>query len=73
MIEKRGRLDDADIHRFVAAGFGTDHPLEVTAAVAAATIANNAGSITSLSKRLLRNTLGSVGTPDCDNSSDRSR
>jgi alkylhydroperoxidase family enzyme len=46
MIEKRGRLDDADINRFLAAGFGKDHLLEVIAAVAASTITNYAGSIT---------------------------
>ena len=38
MIEKRGRLDDKDIDRFLAAGFGKDHLLEVIAAVAASTI-----------------------------------
>ena len=31
MIEKRGRLDDEDIDRFIAAGFGKDHALEVIA------------------------------------------
>jgi len=46
MIEKRGRLDDADIDRFLAAGFGKDHLLEVIAAVAASTITNYTGSIT---------------------------
>ena len=46
MIEKRGRLDDQDIDRFLAAGFGKDHLLEVIAAVAASTITNYAGSIT---------------------------
>src|ERR1700760_1020201 len=29
MIEKRGRLADEDINRFLAAGFGKDHLLEV--------------------------------------------
>ena len=46
MIEKRGRLADEDINRFVAADFGKDHLLEVIAAVAASTITNYAGSIT---------------------------
>jgi len=46
MIEKRGRLDDEDINRFLAAGFGKDHLLEVVAAVAASTITNYTGSIT---------------------------
>jgi alkylhydroperoxidase family enzyme len=46
MIEKRGRLDDEDINRFLAAGFGRDHLLEVIAAVAASTITNYTGSIT---------------------------
>jgi alkylhydroperoxidase family enzyme len=46
MIEKRGRLDDEDVDRFLAAGFGKDHLLEVVAAVAASTITNYTGSIT---------------------------
>lgn len=46
MIEKRGRLGDEDIDRFLAAGFGKDHLLEVIAAVAASTITNYAGNIT---------------------------
>jgi alkylhydroperoxidase family enzyme len=46
MIEKRGRLDDKDVNRFLAAGFGKDHLLEVVAAVAASTITNYTGSIT---------------------------
>jgi alkylhydroperoxidase family enzyme len=46
LIEKRGRLEDEDINRFIAAGFGKDHLLEVIAAVAASTITNYAGSIT---------------------------
>jgi alkylhydroperoxidase family enzyme len=46
MIEKRGRLDHQDIERFLAAGFGKDHLLEVIAAVAASTITNYTGSIT---------------------------
>ena len=46
MIEKRGRLDDEDVDRFLAAGFGKDHALEVIAIVAASTITNYPGSIT---------------------------
>jgi alkylhydroperoxidase family enzyme len=46
MIEKRGRLGDEDTERFLAAGFGKDHLLEVIAAVAASTITNYTGSIT---------------------------
>jgi alkylhydroperoxidase family enzyme len=46
MIEKRGRLDDADVDRFLAAGFGKDHLLEVIAAVAASTITNYTSNIT---------------------------
>ena len=46
MIEKRGRLDDQDIERFLAAGFGSDHVLEVISIVAASTITNYTGSIT---------------------------
>ena len=46
MIEKRGRLDDEDVDRLLAAGFGKDHALEVIAAVAASTITNYTGSLT---------------------------
>jgi alkylhydroperoxidase family enzyme len=46
MIEKRGRLDDQDVDRFIAAGFGKDHALDVIAIVAASTITNYTGSIT---------------------------
>jgi alkylhydroperoxidase family enzyme len=46
MIEKRGHLDDKDVDRFLASGFGKDHLLEVIAAVAASTITNYTGSIT---------------------------
>lgn len=46
LIEKRGRLDDQDVDRFMAAGFGKDHALEVIAAVAASTITNYTGSVT---------------------------
>jgi alkylhydroperoxidase family enzyme len=46
MVEKRGHLGDEDIDRFLAAGFGKHHLLEVIAAVAASTITNYTGSIT---------------------------
>lgn len=46
MIEKRGRLNDQDVDRFIVAGFGKDHALEVVAIVAASTITNYTGSIT---------------------------
>jgi alkylhydroperoxidase family enzyme len=45
MIEKRGRLSDEDVNRFLVAGFGKDHLLEVIAAVAASTITNYTGNI----------------------------
>ncbi len=48
MIEKRGHLDDQEVERFIAAGFGKDHALEVIAIVAASTITNYAGSITKI-------------------------
>jgi len=46
MIEKRGRLNDQDVDRFTAAGFGKDHALEVIGIVAASTITNYTGSVT---------------------------
>jgi AhpD family alkylhydroperoxidase len=46
LIEKRGRLDDQDVDRFIGAGFGKDHLLEVIAVVAASTITNYTGSVT---------------------------
>jgi AhpD family alkylhydroperoxidase len=46
LIEKRGRLDAQDVDRFIAAGFGKDHTLEVIAVVAASTITNYTGSVT---------------------------
>jgi alkylhydroperoxidase family enzyme len=46
LIEKRGRIDDRDAERFLAAGFGEAQLLEVIAAVAASTITNYTGSIT---------------------------
>src|SRR5882724_9455643 len=46
LIEKRGRIDDQEAERFLAAGFGKDHLLEVIAVVAASTITNYTGSVT---------------------------
>jgi alkylhydroperoxidase family enzyme len=46
MIEKRGHLSDADVDRFLGAGFGKDHLLEVIGAVAASTITNYTANIT---------------------------
>jgi alkylhydroperoxidase family enzyme len=46
LIEKRGRLDDADIEAFIGAGFGKDVLLEAIAVVAASTITNYTGSVT---------------------------
>jgi len=46
LIEKRGRLDDEDIDRFIAAGLSKDLALEVIAIVAASTITNYTGSVT---------------------------
>lgn len=46
MIEKRGRLDDQEVDRFVAAGFDKEHALAAIAIVAASTITNYTGSIT---------------------------
>jgi AhpD family alkylhydroperoxidase len=46
MIEKRGRLDDEEVDRFLAAGFDKDHGLEVIAIVATSTITNYTGSVT---------------------------
>jgi hypothetical protein len=45
LIEKRGHLDDEDIDRFIAAGFGKELALEVIAIVAASTITNYVGSV----------------------------
>jgi alkylhydroperoxidase family enzyme len=45
LIQKRGHLEDADIERFVAAGFAKELVLEVIAAVAASTITNYTGSV----------------------------
>jgi alkylhydroperoxidase family enzyme len=46
LIEKRGRLDDQDVSRFLQAGFDNAQLLEVIAAVAASTITNYTGNIT---------------------------
>jgi AhpD family alkylhydroperoxidase len=46
LIEKRGRIDDQHRERFLAAGFGKDHLLEVIAVVAASTITNYTGNVT---------------------------
>jgi alkylhydroperoxidase family enzyme len=46
MIEKRGRLDDLDVSRFLQAGFDQAHLLEVISVVAASTITNYTGNIT---------------------------
>jgi AhpD family alkylhydroperoxidase len=46
LIDKRGRLDDKDIERFLAAGFSKELLLEVITIVAASTITNYTGSVT---------------------------
>jgi alkylhydroperoxidase family enzyme len=46
LIEKRGRLDDQDIGRFLQAGFSKELLLEVITIVAASTITNYTGSVT---------------------------
>jgi alkylhydroperoxidase family enzyme len=46
LIEKRGRLDDQEIERFLAAGFSKALLLEVITIVAASTITNYTGSVT---------------------------
>lgn len=46
LIEKRGRLEDADIDFFIAAGYSQELLLEAIAAVAASTITNYTGSVT---------------------------
>jgi AhpD family alkylhydroperoxidase len=45
LIEKRGRLDDLDVSRFLQVGFDKAHLLEVIAVVAASTITNYTGNI----------------------------
>lgn len=46
LIEKRGRLEDSDVSRFLQAGFDNAHLLEVIAVVAASTITNYTGNVT---------------------------
>lgn len=46
LIEKRGRLAEADQQRFLDAGFNAEQILEVIAAVAASTITNFTSSVT---------------------------
>lgn len=46
LIEKRGRLVDADLAAFIAAGFTRELALEVISVVAASTITNYTGSVT---------------------------
>lgn len=46
LIEKRGQLDDQEIERFLAAGFGKDLLLEAITIVAASTITNYTGNVT---------------------------
>jgi AhpD family alkylhydroperoxidase len=46
LIEKRGRLDEPDISRFLQAGFDQAQLLEVIAVIAASTITNYTGSVT---------------------------
>jgi alkylhydroperoxidase family enzyme len=46
LIEKRGRLDNQDVERFLAAGFGKELLLEAINIVPASTITNYTGSVT---------------------------
>ncbi len=46
LIEQRGRLDDADVAAFTAAGFDQALVLEVILVVAASTMTNYTGSVT---------------------------
>ena len=46
LIEKRGRLDDADVARFLEAGFDEARLLEAITVVAASTITNYTGNVT---------------------------
>jgi alkylhydroperoxidase family enzyme len=46
LIEKRGQLDEQDIERFLAAGYGKDLLLEAITIVAASTITNYTGNVT---------------------------
>jgi alkylhydroperoxidase family enzyme len=45
LIERRGRLDDLEVSRFLQAGFEKAHLLEVIAVVAASTITNYTGNV----------------------------
>lgn len=46
LIEKRGRITEAEGQAFLSQGFGRDHLLEVIAIVAASTITNYTASVT---------------------------
>jgi len=46
LIEKRGRLENLDVSRFLQAGFDKAHLLEVITVVAASTITNYTGNVT---------------------------
>ena len=46
LIEKRGRLNDADITQFLQAGFDKAHLLEAITVTAASTITNYTGNVT---------------------------
>lgn len=46
LIEKRGRLEEPDVSRFLQAGFDKARLLEVIAVVAASTITNYTGNVT---------------------------
>lgn len=46
LIERRGKLDEADAHTFIAAGFSLEHLLEVIAVSAASTITNYTANVT---------------------------
>ena len=46
LIERRGRLEDLEVSRFLQAGFDKAHLLEVIAVVAASTITNYTGNVT---------------------------
>lgn len=46
LIENRGHVDDADMSKFLQAGFTESHLLEVITVIAASTITNYTGSVT---------------------------
>jgi AhpD family alkylhydroperoxidase len=46
LIEKRGRLEDSDVGRFLQAGFDEAQLLEVIGVIAASTITNYTGNVT---------------------------